>query len=170
MLKFWRIEHLKGKYLSLAANQLVLLTWLINLTLYGFRRCNAVLLVPSFPSPQFSLFLHCLLTTGNLQSLCRLLLRECCDASFYPVALFSESCLFHVVRKNNFSKEGFSQILNWNKTWWVILWPLLPLYNSSCIHYFCLSWTWPKPTVSILGISARICQKSSKGDGNFAVK
>lgn len=147
----------------------MLLTWLMNLNLYSFRRCNTILLIPSFPPPQFSL--HCLLTTGNLQSLCRLLLRDCCDASFYPVTLFSESCLFHVVRnEKNFSKDGFSQILNWNKTWWVILWPLLPLYNYCRIHYFCLSWTWPKPTVSILGIIAWVCQKSSKGDGNFAVK
>lgn len=170
MLKFWRVEHLKEEILKSSCKLDGAADLVDQSEFVRLQEMQHNLVDPFFPTtPVFS---FSSLPSNNRQFTKPVqALRECCDASFYPVALFSESCLFHVVRnEKDFSKDGFSQILNWNKTWWVILWPLLPLYNSSWIHCFCLSWIWPKPTVSILGISARICQKSSKGDGNFAVK
>jgi len=48
------------------------------------------------------------------------------------------SILFPVVGNvKNFFKDVFSQILSLNKAQWVILWPLLHVYDSCRIHCLC---------------------------------
>lgn len=115
----------------------MLLTQLINLNLYDFRGCNAVLLSLLSHHPNLLFFLV-VFSQQAIYKLCSFWESNVVPASTQQPC-FQRNILFPVVgNEKNFSRDGFSQILSLNKTQWVILWPLLPGYNSHWIHCFCL--------------------------------
>lgn len=130
------------------------------------------LIYPFFPTTPICSFL----VVFSQQAIYRQCLGSFWESSVMP-AFTQQPCsqtsiLFPPVGSEKNSRDGLCQILKFKQnTQWVILWPLLHALQFSLDPLLLFrSWTWPKSTLSVLWISARICQKSSKSDGNFGVK